>query len=131
MKIWFWVGLVVIIAIPIVRFLLQRLRENRMQKEGTVLYAMVRSLEPVKVFGKITPAMKIHLFVQEPDGTKRDVSISTRIPEGQTVSPGMMLPIVIDPKDPKRVSPATPEAMKRVQLTGSREQRRMMKKQRM
>jgi hypothetical protein len=131
MKIWFWLGLVVIIAIPVVRFLLQRLRENRMQKEGTVLYAMVKSLEPVKVFGKITPAMKIYLFVQEPDGTKRDVSISTRIPEGQTVSPGMMLPIVIDPKDPKRVSPATPEAMKRVQLTGSREQRRMMKKQRM
>jgi len=131
MKIWFWLGLVVIIAIPVVRFLLQRLRENRAQKEGTVLYAMVKSLEPVKVFGKITPAMKIHLFVQEPDGTKRDVSISTRIPEGQTVSPGMMLPIVIDPKDPKRVSPATAEAMKRVQLTGSREQRRMMRKQRM
>jgi hypothetical protein len=75
--------------------------------------------------------MKINLFVQEPDGTKRDVSISTRIPEGQTVSPGMMLPIVIDTKDPKRVSPATPEAMKRVQLTGSREQRRMMRKQKM
>ncbi len=131
MKIWFWLGLVVIIAIPVVRFLLQRLRENRIQKEGTVLYAMVKSLEPVKVFGKITPAMKIHLFVQEPDGTKRDVSISTRIPEGQTVAPGMMLPIVIDPKDPKRVSPATPESVKRVQLTGSREQRRMMKKQRM
>jgi hypothetical protein len=131
MKIWFWLGLVVIIAIPVVRFLLQRLRENRMQKEGTVLYAMVKSLEPVKVFGKITPAMKINLFVQEPDGTKRDVSISTRIPEGQTVSPGMMLPIVIDTKDPKRVSPATPEAMKRVQLTGSREQRRMMRKQKM
>lgn len=131
MKIWFWLGLVVIIAIPVVRFLLQRLRENRIQKEGTVLYAMVKSLEPVKVFGKITPAMKINLFVQEPDGTKRDVSISTRIPEGQTVAPGMMLPIVIDPKDPKRVSPATPESVKRVQLTGSREQRRMMKKQRM
>jgi hypothetical protein len=131
MKIWFWIGLAVIVAIPVVRFLLQRLRENRAQKTGTVLYAMVKSLEPVKVFGKITPAMKIHLFVQEPDGTKRDVSISTRIPEGQTVSPGMMLPIVIDTRDPKRVSPATPEAMKRVQLTGSREQRRMMRKQKM
>jgi hypothetical protein len=131
MKIWFWVGLAVIVAIPIVRFLLQRLRENYAQKHGTVLYATVISLEPVKVFGKITPAMKINLWVQEPDGGKRQVSVSTRIPEGQTVSPGMMLPIVIDPKDPKRVSPATAESVKRVQLTGSREQRRQMRKQRM
>ena len=41
----------------------------------------------------------------------------------------MRLPITIDPKDPKRVLPANAESAKRVVLTGSRIERRMMKSQ--
>jgi hypothetical protein len=40
-----------------------------------------------------------------------------------------MIPIVIDPKNAKRVYPATPESAKRVVLTGSRQQRRIMQSQ--
>jgi hypothetical protein len=74
--------------------------------------------------------MKVTLWLQEPDGARREVSLTSRIPEGQKVEPGMMLPVVIDPSDPKKVYPANADAMKRIQLTGSREQRRRMKKQR-
>ena len=35
--------------------------------------------------------------------------------------------MVVDPKDPKRIYPANPEAAKRIQITGSREERRQMK----
>jgi hypothetical protein len=55
--------------------------------------------------------------------------LNSRIPAGQRITAGVMLPVVIDPADPKRIYPAGPEAMKRVQLTGSREQRRQMKRQ--
>ncbi len=129
MRIWFWLPLVLLAAFPIVRFLLQRRREARTQRDGVVVYATVISMEPVKVFGKPTPAMKIHLWLQEPGGKRREVSLTSRIPEGQNVVAGVMLPVVIDPTDPQRISPATPESMKRIHLTGSREQRRQMRKQ--
>jgi hypothetical protein len=129
MKIWFWIPLVVVVIGFAVRFYLQKRREDRAQKDGKVFYATVISLEPVTVFGKPTPAMKIKMWLQEPDGTRREVSLTSRIPEGQRISPGMMLPIVVDPSDPKKILPASAEAVKRVQLTGSREQRRMMRKQ--
>jgi hypothetical protein len=52
MRIWFWLPLVLLIAIPAGRFLWQRLRESQAQKKGVVLYATMISIEPVKVFGK-------------------------------------------------------------------------------
>jgi hypothetical protein len=130
MKIWFWLPLVVLILIPIVRFLLQKMRETNAQKNGTALYATMIAIEPVKVFGKVSPAMKIRLWIQEPGApARREVTLTSRIPEGQRVQAGMMLPVVVDPKDPKKIYPANAESMKRMQLTGSREQRRQMKKQ--
>ena len=131
MRIWFWLPLVLLIAIPAGRFLWQRLRESQAQKKGVALYATMVSIAPVKVFGKISAAMKVTLWLQEPDGARREVSLTSRIPEGQKVEPGMMLPVVIDPSDPKKVYPANADAMKRIQLTGSREQRRRMKKKKM
>jgi hypothetical protein len=129
MKIWVWLPIVLALAVVAARYFWQLRMQTRAQKEGMVLYATVISLEPVTVFGKPTPAMKIKLWLTEPDKTRREVSLTSRIPAGQTISPGMMLPIVVDPSDPKKVMPASAEAMKRVQLTGSREQRRQMRKQ--
>jgi hypothetical protein len=121
MKIWVWLPIVLALAVVAARYFWQLRMQTRAQKEGMVLYATV--------FGKPTPAMKIKLWLTEPDKTRREVSLTSRIPAGQTISPGMMLPIVVDPSDPKKVMPASAEAMKRVQLTGSREQRRQMRKQ--
>jgi hypothetical protein len=131
MRIWFWLPLVLLIAVPATMYLLQRLRESRAQKHGVALYATMISVEPVKVFGKVSAAMKVNLWLQEPDGSRRTVSLTSRIPEGQKIEAGMMLPVVIDPANPKKVYPASADAMKRMQLTGSREQRRRMKKQKM
>ena len=129
MKIWFWLPLVILVLIPIVRFLLQKMNESNAQKNGNALYATMISMEPVKVFGKVSPAMKIRLWIQEPGESRREVTLTSRIPEGQRIQAGMMLPVVVDPKDPKKIYPANAESMKRMQLTGSREQRRQMKKQ--
>jgi hypothetical protein len=129
MKIWFWIPLVLVAIGVVVRFLLLRRREQLAQSKGLVLYATVLSLEPVKVFGKPSPATKINMWIQEPGGSRREVALSTRIPEGQNIGPGVMLPIVVDPSNPKLIYPAGPEAVKRVQLTGSREMRRRMRAQ--
>ncbi len=69
---------------------------------------------------------KITLRVQEPDSSPREVSIRSRIDPKQKFVPGAMLPVAIDPKDPKRVYPASPESAKRAIVTGSRQQRRIM-----
>ena len=131
MKVWFWILPLVVICAVLLRFWLQRMREQKAQKQGLVLYGTVLSLEPVKVFGKPSPMVKVNLWVQQPGGERRNVSLSTRIAAGQTVAPGIMVPLAIDLKDPQKVYPAGPEAVKRAVLTGSREQRRQMKKQRM
>jgi hypothetical protein len=73
--------------------------------------------------------MKINMWIQEPGASRREVSLSSRIPAGQNVGPGVMLPVVIDPADPKKIYPAGPDAVKRVQLTGSRDMRRRMRQQ--
>jgi hypothetical protein len=129
MKIWFWLLPVVVLIGIAVRFLLQRRREQKAQKDGVVVYATVVSLEPVTVFGKPSPVMKINMWIQEPGAGRREVSLSSRIPAGQNVGPGVMLPVVVDPGDPKRIYPAGPDAVKRVQRTGSRDIRRRMQKQ--
>lgn len=129
MKIWFWLLPVVVMIGIAVRFLLQRRREQKAQKDGVVVYATVVSMEPVTVFGKPSPVMKIHMWIQEPGASRREVSLSSRIPAGQNIVPGVMLPVVIDPSDPKRIYPAGADAVKRVQLTGSRDVRRRMRQQ--
>lgn len=128
MKIWFWLPLVLVIVGPLAWFGLQKLREMQAQKKGVAVYATMISMEPVKVFGRFSAAMKIRLWVQEPGQSRREVSLTSRVPEGQKIEAGMMLPVVIDPMDPKKIYPANADSMKRIQLTGSREQRRQMRK---
>lgn len=128
MRIWFWLPLVLVVLGPLTWFGLQKLREMRAQKKGVAVYATMISVEPVKVFGKISAAMKINLWVQEPGQAQRKVSLTSRIPEGQKIEAGMMLPVVIDPMDPQKIYPANADSMKRIQLTGSREQRRQMRR---
>ena len=127
MKIEIWIGVVVLISVPIGMFLWQRWREKKAQRDGVVVYATVVSGEPVKVFGKMSEMMKIVMWVQEPDSVAREVTLKSRIAPGQKLEAGTRLCVVIDPKDPKRIYPASEESMKRVVLTGPRRERRMMK----
>ena len=77
-----------------------------------------------------TDVEKITLRVQEPGSTEaREVVIKTRTQPGQRMSPGMRVPVVIDPTNPKRVYPASEEAAKRAVATGSRLERRVMQQQ--
>lgn len=112
-------------------FLLERRRQKIADKEGVVVYATFVSSEPIKFFGKPqTDVEKITLRVQEPGSTEaREVVIRTRTQPGQRMSPGMRVPVVIDPKNPKRVYPASEESAKRAVATGSRLERRVMQQQ--
>jgi hypothetical protein len=127
MKIEIWIALFILIATPITLYLLQRWRTNRAERDGLVVYATVVSLEPVKVLGKTSEMMKISMWIQEPEKPGREVSLRSRIAAGQDISPGMKLCVVVDPKNPKRIYPASEAAQKRVVYTGSRAERRMMK----
>ena len=124
--IWIVVG-VIIVAVPVAMYFIQRWRQQKIDRTGLVLYATVVAMEPVKVFGKASDMVKITLWVQEPDKEQREVSLRTRLPAGQKMEAGMRLPVVVDPKNPKRIYPATEDSMKRVVITGPRRERRMMK----
>lgn len=115
----------------ITAFLLERRRQKIADKEGVVVYATYVSAEPIKFFGRPqTDVEKITLRVQEPGSTEsREVVIRTRTQPGQRMSPGMRVPVVIDPKNPKRVYPASEESAKRAVATGSRLERRVMQQQ--
>lgn len=115
----------------ITAFLLERRRQKVADKEGVVVYATFVSSEPIKFFGRPqTDVEKITLRVQEPGKTEsREVVLRTRTQPGQRMSPGMRVPVVIDPKNPKRVYPATEESAKRAVATGSRLERRVMQQQ--
>lgn len=125
-------GVLLAAAIVIaVRYFLERRRQKKIDATGTVVYATLVSSEPVKVFGKLRPDfVKLNMRVQEPGQTEqREVSISTRVPVNQRFEVGMKIPVVLDPKNPKRVYPASNESVKRAVVTGSRDERRMMQSQ--
>lgn len=125
---WFSLSIVLVLAVVLIRFLLVRQREKNAQAKGVVVYATLLSIEPETFLGKPSPVFKLTMWLQEPGATeRRNVTLSSRIPAGQKIEPGVMLPVVIDPKDPKRIYPAGPDAVKRVQLTGSRQMRRQMR----
>jgi hypothetical protein len=122
---------VAFIAWRITAFLLERQRQKKADREGVVVYATFLSSEPVKFFGRPqTDVEKITLRIQEPGSTEvREVTIRTRTQPGQRMGPGMRVPVVLDPKNPKRVYPASEEAAKRAVATGSRLERRVMQQQ--
>ena len=117
--------LLVLALTSLTMFLIQRRREKNAQGKGLVLYATLVSSEPVRGFSKLN-LRKITLRIQEPDSSPREVSLRSRVDPKQKFVAGSMLPVAIDPKNPKRVYPATPESAKRAVLTGSRQQRRIM-----
>ncbi|HEY4008825.1 MAG TPA: hypothetical protein VGM11_01655 [Acidobacteriaceae bacterium] len=122
---------VAFIAWRLIMFFLERRRQKIADKEGVVVYATFLSSEPIKFFGKPQPDVeKITLRIQEPGKTEsREVVLKTRVQPGQNMSPGMRVPVVIDPKNPKRVYPASEESAKRAVATGSRLERRVMQQQ--
>jgi hypothetical protein len=132
MKIAIWIAVIVVaLGTPVALYFIQRARQQKIDKTGTVLYASVLAMEPMKVFGKITPDMvKITLWLQEPDQEPREVQLKTRIPANQKIEAGMRIPIVVDPKNSKRVFPASENSVKRVVLTGPRRERRVMQSKR-
>jgi hypothetical protein len=107
-------------------YLYQRWRQSKADREGLALYATVVSVEPIKRFGKQLPMAKIVLWIQEPDKNTRNVTLRSRIEPGQKIEPGTRLVVVVDPKNPKRIYPASPVAAERVVATGSRAERRQM-----
>ncbi len=111
-----------------VNYLLQKRRQDEAQRDGVVVYATVLSIEPVTGWARQLELKKIVLRVQEPGVPQsREVTLRSRTAPGQKIVPGVKLAVVVDPKDPKRIYPANPEAAKRIQITGSREERRQMK----
>jgi len=128
------IALIAVLAVAIfaaVRYFLERARQKKIDATGTVVYATLLYSEPVKVFGRLqADFVKITMRLQEPGSTEaREVSMSTRVPANQRLEVGMKLPVVLDPKNPKRVYPASPESSKRAVMTGSRDERRMMQQQ--
>src|SRR6202034_3556168 len=96
--------LLVLAVVSLTNFLIQRMREKKAQSDGLVLYATLVSTEPVRYFGKA-------------------VNMRSRVDPGQKLVIGAVLPVAVDPKDPRRVYPASPEAAKRALVTGSRKER--------
>ncbi len=133
MKIFWIVLAVVLLALAItalVNYLLQRQRQARAQREGVVVYATVVSVEAVGGWAKQLAMKAIVLRLQEPGATvPREVTLRTRVAPGQKLAPGMMLTVAVDPGNPKRIYPASPEAASRLVVTGSRQERRMIKSQ--
>jgi hypothetical protein len=129
MKTVIWTVIFLAALTPVGLYFYQRWRQRRADRKGMALYATVVSIEAVRRFGKELPVKKITMWLQEPGGERRTVTLSTQIPAGQTVTPGMLIPVVIDPKNPERVYPAGEESVKRVVLTGPRRDRRQLKKQ--
>lgn len=126
MKIAIWTLIFLAAATPAVLYFYQRWRQQKAEREGVALYATVVSVTPIKRFGKQLPMAKIVLWIQEPDKSSRQVTLSSRIEPGQKIETGVRLVVVIDPSNPKRIYPAGPEAAKRVVATGSRSERRQM-----
>jgi hypothetical protein len=125
------VAVVLALAFVVFRYLWERRRQKKIDREGVVIYATYISAEPVKFFGRPqTDLDKITLRIQEPGKTEsREVTLRTRIQPGQRMSPGMKVPVVLDPKNPNRIYPASEEAAKRAVATGSRLERRVMQQQ--
>ena len=129
-----WIILAIVVAglliNALVAYVLQKKRTDRAMAEGIVVYATVVSVDNVRGWAKYAEMKKIVLRVQDTKAAApREVTLKSRLPPNQKLVFGMKVPVAIDPKNPKRVYPATPAAVKRITLTGSRQERRMMKQQ--
>lgn len=128
----FWIVLgVIVLGLAInalVMYLVQKKRQGRAEKDGVVLYATVVSIAELGGLMKYADMRKVTLRLQDPGiTTPREVSLRTRLPKGQKITPGMKIPVVVDPTKSERVYPATAESAKRAVVTGSRLERRHMR----
>ena len=128
----FWIVLAIVVlgvaANAGIMYLLQKRRQQRAEREGVVLYATLVSATTLGGLMKYADMKKLTMRIQDPgSAAPREVSLRTRLPAGQKVTPGMKITVVVDPKDSKRVYPASPEAAKRVVVTGSRLERRHLR----
>ncbi len=112
-----------------INYLRQRRAQNKIQTEGLVLYGIVVSAAEVGGWLKYLSLHDIVLRIQEPAKAPREARLRTRLPPGQRIVPNLSLIVVVDPKKPELVYPATPEAAKRVTLTGSRTEQKLMQAQ--
>ena len=112
-----------------INYLRQRRVQAKIQAEGLVLYGIVLSSAKITGWLKHLGLFDIALRIQEPAKAPREVKLRTRLPPGQRITHNMSLIVVIDPKKPDTVFPATADAAKRVTLTGSRTEQKLMKAQ--
>ena len=112
-----------------INYLRQRRSQAKIQAEGLVLYGIVLSSAQVGGLLKYLGLFDIMLRIQEPARPPREAKLRTRLPPNQVIRPNMSLIIVVDPKKPELVYPATPEAAKRVTLTGTKQEQKLMQAQ--
>lgn len=128
-----WIAVGIILAVLAlasgINYLRQRRLQAKIQSEGLVLYGTVISSTQVTGFLKYLGLFDIMLRIQEPAKAPREVKLRTRLPPGQRITANMSLIVVVDPAKPDVVYPATPDAAKRVTLTGSRTEQKLMKAQ--
>ncbi|MDE1154835.1 MAG: hypothetical protein PW735_03790 [Acidobacteriaceae bacterium] len=134
MKIFFSIlGYVIAAAalFTLVRFFWEQRRQKKIDATGTVVFATLVSMQPVKMFGRIQGDLyKITLRVQEPGASAaHEVTMRSRLDPRAQMQPGSRVPVVLDPKNPKRIYPASQESSKRAVMTGPRGERRLMEAQ--
>lgn len=112
-----------------INYLRQRRAQQKIQAEGLVLYGIVLSATKVGGWLKHLGLHDLLLRIQEPAKSPREVKLRTRLPSGQHIGPNMSLVIVVDPKKPELVYPASPEAAKRVSITGTKKEQKLMQAQ--
>lgn len=112
-----------------INYLRQRRSQGKIQAEGLVLYGVVVSAAKIGGWLKVLGLHDIVLRIQEPAKSPREVKLRTRLPPGQRIAPNLSLIIVVDPKKPEHVYPATPESAKRVTLTGTKQEQKLMQAQ--
>ncbi len=110
-------------------YLRQRRAQRKIQAEGLVLYGTVVSSAQVGGWLKYLALHDLVLRIQEPARSPREVKLRTRLQPGQRISRDMSLVVVVDPKKPELVYPATPEAAKRVTFTGTKQEQKLMQAQ--
>lgn len=120
---------VTLATVATINYLRQRQAGKRAERDGLVLYGTVLSSAPVGGLAKYLDMQKISLQIQEPGKAPRTVTLNTRTQPGQKITAGNRLIVIVDPTKPDRIYPATPEAAKRVTLTGSKQEKKLMQAQ--
>ena len=116
-------------AIGLFNYFRQRRAQGRAEREGLVLYADVLSTELIGGLLKSLNIHKIRMRLTEPGKSPREVTLRTRLMPGQKFGKQQRLMVIVDPVSPERVYPATEEAAKRITLTGTRTERKLMEAQ--